>query len=475
MKWYLGVLLLLLAALLLDSGLLAYATYILLGLLVVSRLMARRWISSLSARRTCTRHTAEVGDSVSVELVVRNDGWMPVPWVLLEDLLPRQALEQKPPRLKTKGKRLQVSMLAAHGEKVVRYHVQFAMRGYYQIGPVVLESGDLFGLHRRYRVETEPSFVLVYPRLVALEGYDLASRRPIGDVRLVHRLYEDPTRIAGVRPYEQGDPLNRVHWRATARTGELHSKVYEPSTLSGATILLDFHKAGYHRRGEPYRSELAITAAASLANAVYELGQQVGLVTNGRDAADRIRLEGWEHSQLSRIAAQKVAAMKESSERLQPLIVETRRGVEQLQRIRETLARVELTDGMPFARLVVETASRLPRDATVLAVLPDVPVESALALGNLRRRGLAITVVLVACDGDRLEKGHGRLLAEGIRDVRHLRDEAMLPGLCRRQMIGTIEADWVSDTKPLAAQDERSVQWTQGTIYDMGDTDLSEE
>ena len=66
-----------------------------------------------------------------------------------------------------------------------------------------------------YRVAAEPHYLLVYPKLVPLEGYDLTSRRPIGDVRMAHRLYEDPTRIAGVRPYEAGDPLNRVHCRAT--------------------------------------------------------------------------------------------------------------------------------------------------------------------------------------------------------------------------------------------------------------------
>src|SRR5439155_26830353 len=162
------------------------------------------------------------------------------------------------------------------------------------------------------------------------------------------------------------------------------------------------------------RSELAVTAAVSLANAVYELGQQVGLVSNGRDAADRIRLEGWDHEARTRIEARKVATMKEKSERLQPLVVETRRGVEQLQRNRETLARIELTDGMKFMQLIDEAGWRLPRDATVVALLPHVPITTALALGNLRRRGMAITVILVALDGDKLEKAHGRLLAEGL-------------------------------------------------------------
>jgi uncharacterized protein (DUF58 family) len=437
MKWFLGALVLLLAALVLQSGLLAYAMYVLLGVMILSRFLARSWIGNLTASRECNRLTAEVGDKVGVHVTIQNTGSLPVPWVLLEDLLPPRAVEQKPPRLKIKGQRLQISMLGAHGELTLRYQVHCRMRGYYQIGPLVMESGDPFGLHRRYRVDAEPHFLLVYPKVVPLEGYDLASRRPIGDIRLTHRLYEDPTRIAGVRPYEAGDPLNRVHWRATARTGVLHSKIHEPSSLAGITLLLDYHTAGYPRRGEPHRSELAVTTAASLANAVYEMGQQVGLVSNGRDAADRIRLEGWDHDYRTRQAARQNPAMYDRSERLQPLVVETRRGVEQFQRIRETLARVELTDGLSFPQLVLESASRLPRDATVVALLADVPVETSLALGNLRRRGYAVTAVLIALDEGRLERCYGRLLAEGIRDVRHLRDEAGLPALCQQQVRGT--------------------------------------
>jgi uncharacterized protein (DUF58 family) len=446
MRWYVAVVLILLAALLLDAGLLAYSMYVLLGLLLVSRFLARSWINNLKADRVCAlKHggvsddetgplTAGIGDRVKVRLTIRNRGRLPVPWVLLEDLLPHEALDRRFPRLKVKGKRLQIAMLAGGGEMELEYQVECLRRGYYQIGPLVLENGDLFGLHRRFRVEAAPKFVQVYPRVVPLEGYDLTSRRPIGDVRMTHRLFEDPTRIAGVRPYEAGDPLNRIHWRATARTGALHSKINEPSTLSGATALLDFHQSGYYKQGEPFRSELAVTAALALANAVWELGQQVGLTTNGRDAADRIRVEGWEIDPRTRQAARAAAAMVERSERLQPLMVPTRRGAEQLQRVRETLARVELTDGLTFAQLVTETTGRLPRDATIVAVLPDVSEETAIALGNLRRQGFAVTVILIALEPNALETAYGRLAAERLRDVRHLKEEAEVPDLCRRQV-----------------------------------------
>jgi uncharacterized repeat protein (TIGR01451 family) len=434
MKWFFGVTLLLLAALILESGLLAYAMYVLLGVMLISRVLTRSWTENLTATRECGRETAEVGESVTVTVTVQNDGVLPVPWVLLEDMLPAKALMASRSPLALKKKHLKIAMIGSRGQTTLRYQIEFKRRGYYQIGPLVLESGDLFGLHRRYRVGTAPHFVLVYPQVVPLEGYDLASRRPIGEVRLTYRLYEDPTRIAGVREYEAGDPLNRVHWRATARMGLLHSKIYEPSTIAGATILLDFHQAGYHERGEPHRSELAVTTAASLAHAVYQMGQQIGLVTNGRDAADRIRQEGWAHDYRTREAARQSASMREESDRLQPVVVETRRGAEQFQRILETLARVELTDGLTLSQLTIETASRFPRDATVVVLLAAVSAETALALGNLRRRGHAVTAVLILFEDDEFAQAYGRLMSERI-DVRHVKDEAGLVVVCQQQVL----------------------------------------
>ncbi|MGQ9576129.1 MAG: DUF58 domain-containing protein [Thermoguttaceae bacterium] len=434
MRWYAGAIAILLAALLAGLGLLAYAMYVLLAVLLLGRFLARSWAENLAADRQCNRFSAHVGDKLAVVLRVENRGLLPVAWALLEDLLPRDALASQPPKLTVLGKRLQLAMLGPRGRRTLYYQLRCNHRGYYQVGPLVVETGDLFGLHRRWRLLAAPHFVLVYPKTVALEGYDIASRRPIGQIRMTHRLYEDPTRIAGVRQYQTGDPLNRIHWRATARTGLLHSKVYEPSSVAGATLLLDFHRDSYAPEHEPYRSELAITAAASLANALYQMGQQVGLVTNARDAADRIRRQGWDPDFRTRRAAQQSASMLPASDRLQPVVVQTQRGPEQLMRILEALARLELTDGLRLSELIAETAGRIPRDATVLALLCGVSTETALALGGMRRRGWAVTAIINAYHIHQFEQAAAPLVAEGI-EVRPLTDQAGLVDLCRQYVL----------------------------------------
>jgi uncharacterized protein (DUF58 family) len=287
---------------------------------------------------------------------------------------------------------------------------------------------------------TEPNFVEVPPRIVALEGYNLSSRRPIGEIRLAHRLFEDPTRVAGVRPYQKGDPLNRIHWRATARTGELQSRSYESSCVAGATFVLDFHAGSFAGPTAIASAELTVVAVASLAHAVCLMGQQMGLVSNGRDAADRIRDEGWRSDFLTRNDARERAAKPQENTRLRPMLLKAAKGEDQLARILGALARLEHTDGMEFADMIRDAASSISRDTTVVAVLGAVTPQMAVALGEVARRGLLVTALVVSVEMDavpdwaRPPDWAEMLLAQGI-DFRVINSEEAVGNLCAEAII----------------------------------------
>ena len=190
----------------------------------------------------------------------------------------------------------------------------------------------------------------------------------------------------------------------------------------------------FPRTHEPFRSEIAITCAASIANTVYHMNQQIGLISNGRDAADRIRTEGWVGDSRTRTEAQASAEMHAESERLRPVIVETKRGVEQLQHIFEALARLEKTSGLDLARLVNEAADRLPRDATVIAILSQVTDVEVVALTTLRNQGYAVSAIINCYNVEEFAKNSGPLIAEGI-ETRHLKDEQSISEICEKQAV----------------------------------------
>jgi uncharacterized protein (DUF58 family) len=440
MKWILGTLALLLLGLALKLSLLVFAMYVLLGVLWLSRFSTRLWTEKIIATRRCAGDVFEIGESTEVEVAVENHGPMTIPWLLLEDSVPREALTEMPHRLKAEGARLKLERLRPGETTSLNYRVTFLMRGYYQLGPLLLETGDVFGLHRRFRVATEPHFAMVLPKVLPLLGYQLASRRPLGEIKVVHRLFEDPTRLAGVRPYQQGDPLNRIHWRATARSGEIHSRLYENSRVAGATFLLDFHKQSFTGSTAAVSAELAVTTVASLANAVFLRGQQIGFISNGRDAADRIREEGWRAEFNTRAEARRLATTAQANDRLRPVRIETRKGGEKMLQILETLARLEHTDGLEFSEMLAATSSRIPRDATVIPVLSEVTPAIAESIGELARRGFLVTAIVVSFDRNvapdwaQPPAWADLLLGQGV-DFRMVDSEEALMNLCAEAIV----------------------------------------
>jgi hypothetical protein len=100
----------------------------------------------------------------------------------------------------------------------------------------------------------------------------------------------------------------------------------------------------------------------------------------------------------------------------------------------QTLARVELTDGLTFAQLVIEAAGRIPRDATAVAILTSANFETAVALGELRHKGIAVAAILNMYDDVAFAEASALLAAEGI-DARQLKSVEALPTLCRQYVL----------------------------------------
>jgi uncharacterized protein (DUF58 family) len=440
MNWVLGALLLVVLAWRFELSLLVFAGYAVLGLVLIGRLLSRIWMGQLAAERTATASACEIDEKLQFTVTLRNRGRFRIPWLLIEDSVSDGDLNAQPPRLRVKGPWLSVAKLAAGQSKTMQYEIECKRRGYYQFGPLLAETGDLFGLYRTHRILTEPHFVMVYPKVLPLETYDIESARPIGEIRLAHRLFEDPTRISGVRAFEHGDPISRIHWRATARMGLLQSKTFESSCVAGATLVLDFHADSFLPRAQFYSAELAVTLAATFAQAVSQLGQQVGLVSNGRDAVERMKLQGWDLTFKTRDFAKRGAQVQRDNRRLSPVVVETRRDVNQFQRILETLARLELTREFPLHELIADAGPRLPRSASVVAILNRVSPETAAALGTLRRRGYSVLALLVTLgepehpDWAAPLEWAERLLQEGI-SFRPIADEAAVSAFCAECLV----------------------------------------
>jgi uncharacterized protein (DUF58 family) len=226
---------------------------------------------------------------------------------------------------------------------------------------------------------------------------------------------EDPSRFIGIRDFRPGDSLRRVHWRATARIGRLQSRVFEPTVLDGGLIVLDQalrsypglredgREVGRHGRvqlpeSDP-RVELAVVAAASLAEFILDGGQSCGLLSNGADAAER-HAESWSGRTFHRIdEAVDEAVGRRRIKRLRAFEVPAAKGVEQLRQIRTALARVVPSKGLSLAELLREELPRIPRHLVMTIITPRLDEAFARTVGAITGEGLDVAVIWIRKKG----------------------------------------------------------------------------
>jgi len=216
---------LLLIGMLFGASLWVLAAIVAGVLLALNHFLAKTWSSKTFAKRAGTDTEVSIGSRLPIKLSVTNGGKIPVLWMLVEDLLPPQAISNTKSMLEVVGDRLRVMLLWGGETRELTYEIVCKRRGYFQVGPTVMETGDMMGLYRRYRVTNDPQYITVLPDVVPLHTYEIGSRRPIGEIRMRENVMADPTRLRGIRHWQPGDPMRSVHWAATARTGQLHSKV----------------------------------------------------------------------------------------------------------------------------------------------------------------------------------------------------------------------------------------------------------
>ncbi|MGC9357569.1 MAG: DUF58 domain-containing protein [Anaerolineae bacterium] len=336
--------------------------YLLFAIYLISRLWMRRSASNLEASRRFIER-AFLGDEVSITLTVSNRGWLPIPWIRVWESLPVDLIA--PPMHR------EVIGLRGYEERELHYHLTCRRRGYYPLGPLQLDTGDLLGIHETVRQQIDAEYLIVYPKVVALGQLGLPTRSPLVVLRAHSPLFEDPSRIMGVRDYEVGDSPRRIHWTATASAGRLLVKQYEPAIARDTFICLDLDPASYEFRRRRVATELAIVTAASLANHIITReGLPVGMATM---AWDQIAEEDVHFS---------LPLRKEKAH---------------LMNILEVLARAQMlrNGGESFVDLLQAESVDLPWGATVVAITGCEEPEIFNTLLQLRRSGFSVALILV--------------------------------------------------------------------------------
>ncbi len=365
-----------LLGLFLIAALLRIDTYFtvlyLLGLTyVLGRTWARQAMRQLRTHRELVNR-AFPGEEIPVLLTVTNDGWLPVPWVEMHDSLPVDLIS--PPFYR------RVLSLRARQTRRFHYTLTCRKRGYYIIGPMRWHTGDLLGFAPRLSEEKEAEYVIVYPQVIPLQKLGLPTHSPLASLPAPHPLFEDTSRILGVRPYQAGDSPRHIHWTASAHNRTLLVKRYQPAIARETMICLDMDQENYTFTRLYAASELAVVTAASIANhiAVRE-SLPVGLATQAVDPLqDTVR-------------TMKLPPRQERTHLMGILEILARAQTYRRARISPTAQGAPL----PFTEFLRNVATRLTWGTTLVIITGQERESLVDVLAYLKQQGLTLALILV--------------------------------------------------------------------------------
>ncbi|MFE4872810.1 DUF58 domain-containing protein [Streptomyces sp. NPDC056682] len=341
------------------------------------------------------------GAEARVQLRVDNVSRLPTGLLMLQDRVP-YVLGPRP--------RFVLDRVEAGGKREVSYRVRSDLRGRYPLGPLQLRLTDPFGMCELTRAFSAYDTLTVIPRTEPLPAVRLSGEAAgYGDGR--HRSLA----LAGEddvipRGYRHGDDLRRVHWRSTARYGELMVRREEQPQRARCTVLLDTRESAYAGAGPDSAFEWAVSGAASALAHMLERGFSVRLLTDTGSSVPGDGTGGF------------AGSTQDSSDSAGLMM--------------DTLAVVDHSDGGGLSRAY--DVLRGGNEGLLIGFFGDLDEEQAAVAAKMRRRsGAAVAFVL---DSGRWTHGaaeHGpveerlRLLREGGWTALAVEPGAALPELWR--------------------------------------------
>ena len=340
--------------------------YLLLALLALSYLWAWSNLHGLRVERETFTHRSQVGDEARERITIRNLWGAPKLLVELRD-------HSDMPNHGTGF----VTYLPAHERRRWSARTLCTMRGKFTLGPATLVSGDPFGIFRLERPVPGSSEVLVYPRTTSLPGFSLPSAELPGGQDVKSRAFHVTPNVSTIREYQPGDSFNRIHWRSTARIGQLMVKEFELDPTAEVYLVLDMQERVQQvlapvrapRGGRPLNEqriaesteEYGVQAAASISRHLLEQNRMLGLISWGQ------------HREV-------IPAERESR---------------QLFKMLEALAVLRAHGAQPLAEVLAAEATRFGRNCTLVIITPSLDERWVVSLQHLLYRGVRAVVVLV--------------------------------------------------------------------------------
>ncbi len=215
---------------------------VLAALALVQGFMVKHFaLKRLAYQRSFSRRNAYEGEAVEMVEIIKSPKLLPIPFLRAESRISPHLKFQSDTGDHITENRYHKSIfsLKPYCQITRRHTVTLMHRGYYEAGNVSITAGDLWGASSAGLTMNTGAAIEVYPRLLDLSQLPSPATKWFGDMLVKRWILPDPIWTGGIRPYAAGDPLQDIHWPATARIGALQVKVHDPSSDAKLLVVIN--------------------------------------------------------------------------------------------------------------------------------------------------------------------------------------------------------------------------------------------
>ena len=156
-------------------------------------------------------------------------------------------------------------------------------RGHYQSGEVKLYIRDIFNIYSLSKTIFTPLSFKVYPQITPLKSFKIQASQHMGELLVMDPLFQDFSSLSDLRVYQEGDPIKKIHWKASAKSDELIVKNYEERGDNEVVIVLDSHKLSYKGDDEGFIEDKLVETAAAIIDYCLKQNMKVTLYHERND------------------------------------------------------------------------------------------------------------------------------------------------------------------------------------------------
>lgn len=216
------------------------------------------------------------GDNIDLEYLLINKNFFTLPIVEVFIYINKT--------LKEKNIISKKLSLNARQKILLKDRLSFKRRGFYKNINFSINISDIYSIFKLKKKINNKINLLVYPKIIKLDSFKVYPDKTFGNVLVENSIFKDKTSISSIDEYIEGDPINQIHWKVSAKRGTPMIKNFEQISNVNLNLFIESYKPLFSNDIDHRMEDKIVDVSLAIVSYLFNLDIDISLNTySGND------------------------------------------------------------------------------------------------------------------------------------------------------------------------------------------------